>query len=106
MNLRHAAALALVGWYLMLPPTRFDSSKVFQLRPRAPLSEWETVSSFDSAKDCETARTNYDLDDLYKQSQKPRYKDDLRPMLTRKDISALMGVAVCIATDDPRLKEK
>jgi len=88
----------------MIPPARFDSRKVFQFRPHAPLSQWESISSFDSAKDCESARADYDLDDLYKQTRKPRYKNDSRPMLTRKDISTLMGVAVCVATDDARLK--
>jgi len=37
MNLRHAAALALVGWYLMVPPYHGDESNA---STAAPLSEW------------------------------------------------------------------
>jgi hypothetical protein len=28
MNLRHAAALAIVGWYLMIPPIEFESTAI------------------------------------------------------------------------------
>ncbi len=114
MNPRHAAALALVGWYLMVPPGKVDVTspprKVvpgsFRFRPNAPIAQWEEVSVFDSAKECEDARTSYSLDDLYRQMQKPRYANDFRPSLTRKDIASLMATALCVATDDPRLKEK
>jgi hypothetical protein len=37
MNLRHAAALALVGWYLMVPPY---NENVFRCDLNAPLTEW------------------------------------------------------------------
>jgi hypothetical protein len=47
MNLRHAAALALVGWYLMYPPlrcvdkTRRDMGLCdMALDPDVPFSEW------------------------------------------------------------------
>jgi hypothetical protein len=46
MNLRHAAALALIGWYLMAPPYG-------DTRPKIPLSEWDTQRVFDSARDCD-----------------------------------------------------
>ena len=42
MKLRHAAALALVGWYLMAP-----------LQTGAPISKWASVRSFDSPAGCE-----------------------------------------------------
>ena len=49
MNLRHAAALALVGWYLMSPPIQaFKESPVPELS--APLSQWTSVSAFDTAQ--------------------------------------------------------
>lgn len=47
MKLQNAAALALVGWYLMMPPW----GKV-----NAPLSEWVVYQSFDSAEICAVAR--------------------------------------------------
>jgi hypothetical protein len=53
MNPRHAAALALVGWYLMVPPRAQDGSPNI----RAPLSEWNQASiGFDTASECSKAR--------------------------------------------------
>jgi len=46
MNPRHAATLALVGWYLMLLPK--DDLQVFDI----PWSD--TQRSFDTAKECGT----------------------------------------------------
>jgi len=65
MNPRHAAALALVGWYLMQPTVfgkqghqAFDNSE-------AEISEWTAVSSYDSAAQCEKAKANlYNLPSL------------------------------------------
>ena len=45
MNLRHAAAVALVGWYLMIPARGDDAS--------APPSTWTAYSqTFKSQKEC------------------------------------------------------
>jgi hypothetical protein len=56
MNLRHAAALALVSWYLMVPPwtAGHDGRPIQPLvaDSYAPLSKWATEGSFDSAADC------------------------------------------------------
>jgi hypothetical protein len=35
MNLRHAVALALVGWYLMVPPQSLDTSGVSRENAKA-----------------------------------------------------------------------
>jgi hypothetical protein len=53
MNLRHAAVLALVGWYLMSAPMTPDH----QVLTDAPLSKWKTGASFDTAKECEAANS-------------------------------------------------
>jgi hypothetical protein len=83
MKLHHAAALALVGWYLMLPPTQemLDSACQFkhptitgearalvrggdenivqcdleslQLDASAPLSNWDTGGTFESLAECQ-----------------------------------------------------
>ena len=37
-------ALALFGWYLMVPPVGGDAS--------APRSHWRTIDSFDTAQEC------------------------------------------------------
>jgi hypothetical protein len=44
MNLHHAAALALLGWYLIMPPKGY---------PKAPLTCWSHMWSFDTAKECQ-----------------------------------------------------
>jgi len=51
MKVRHAAAFALMGWYLMVPPNQIDF-------PNAPVSEWEHHASYDTAKECESARSD------------------------------------------------
>jgi len=54
VNLRHAAALGLVGWYLMMPPIPQDP--LLLADPTPPLSVWFLQQSFDTAKECERAR--------------------------------------------------
>ena len=49
MKPRHAAALALVGWYLMMPPMTCRPS----IQINTPLSHWEISSSYDTADECE-----------------------------------------------------
>jgi hypothetical protein len=49
MDLRHAAALALMGWYLMLPPYKADCQ---QVDTHSPLSAWTVARTFDSARGC------------------------------------------------------
>jgi hypothetical protein len=85
MKTRHVAALALMGWYLILPPItrswwvgpeRYDSA--------AQLSRWTIEQSFDKAGVCESARRAA-------QQQSP-------------DAANRMGNALCVASDDSRLK--
>jgi len=84
MKPRHAAALALVGWYLMTPPVyqRLRASPV-------PLSKWVVNGRFDSAKKCDEAATKHSAE-LVKQSPSAavEYADTYQ----------------CVSTDDPRLK--
>ena len=48
MKLRHAATLALVGWYLFVPPINKGSADF-----KVPLTSWTKVGgSFDSASAC------------------------------------------------------
>jgi len=85
MKVRHAAALALVGWYLMVPRIASDKSRVLY---EEPIRDWTVVRSFDSAVACETERTDF-------KSKTANSKDDL---------TKSAGLAIqCVATDDPRL---
>ena len=77
MKPRHAAALVLVSWYLMVPP----QLPVLANKPNyyAPLSHWRIVYSFNSVIDCKNA-----LDTIHRSEESAR----------------------CVVTDNPRLKAK
>jgi len=79
MNLRHTAALALVGWYLMAPPQKYrGDTPLVERKFDAPLNQWSIAKAFDEAQDCERERN--------------------------EDRSFGLMWEQCIATDDPRLK--
>jgi len=91
MKPRHAAALALVGWYLMVAPRDGELNPI-----KAPLSAWEQSQAFDSAKACDYAAGEANANWTSKWFAKnpgrvPDWTED-RPF------------ANCFATNDPRLK--
>jgi len=118
MKSRHAAALALVGWYLMLPLVNPDASPATAL----PLSQWTQASSFDHAEDCkrdliERMRIAHERIEKVKaritalpdsgnrplsQVAPDVYREDL--LATAFALNAYSGL--CVASDDPRLKGK
>ena len=116
MKLRHAAALALVGWYLMIPPMAHKEEWRLGGPPTAaPISEWFLSDWLDTADACTKARdalrarassnANYDYH-RWLAGRAP--SDDLLDEWdsTYSDVLALnnaYGQSKCIATDDPRL---
>lgn len=84
LKFRHGAALALVGWYLMVPPlvglNAYNSD--------APLNTWKLFLSFDSAAECEA------------------FAADRQKNATDSDVRNAARESKCIASDDPRLKDK
>src|SRR5713226_6831387 len=60
MKVRQAAALATVGWYLMLP-TPYDEHSLgergLSYRPGLALSKWTVEASIDSADECEKVKS-------------------------------------------------
>ena len=108
MKLRHTAALALVGWYLMQPPMVMPQTggpTWITFNSTAPISQWNHVDSFDNAADCEAARkslldrTKKDTSIVVPEGMSQR---DVRMSLNERVMNAVS--AECIATDDPRLK--
>ena len=101
MKPRHAAALALVGWYLMLPPINSWPGTPWIDR-NAPLSKWTMQAAFNSAHDCETARGKHETDFAFAVNSEmaKRHETDPNPS------SQIDDGALCIASDDPRLKGK
>jgi len=113
MKLHHATALALVGWYLIMPPilhrqkTKGSPTDGFlwldlpdgtegAVAESAPLSQWSINSTLDSGKACEQAKlvlTGHD------KRTPPSDKHALLLRWAHAD-------AMCVATDDPRLKKK
>ena len=91
MKLSHAAALALVGWYLMMPAMIKGVD--------APFPEWGIVRTFDSSDKCEEAEA-----DLVRSGRATLAKSAASK--GQKAIATLETMSQCIATDDPRLKEK
>jgi hypothetical protein len=83
----HVAALALTGWYLMVPPPLSHS------RDRAVrLSRWTTTGTFESKKACEAERNHFSkVDPGAEVAGDPPPADEVYD-------------AECVATDDPRLK--
>ncbi|SRR5216684_4712508 len=82
MKTRHAAALALVGWYLMVP--RSSGSE-------AVLYSWSILHSYDTAQACEAAR----------EKSREEAEASLPPGALK---SRLTDLSICVASDDPRLK--
>src|SRR5271170_7451574 len=117
MKPRHAAALALVGWYLMVPPMAQEED----WQPGGPpttasLSEWFIWKSFDAADACEKAK-----DALFWRASVNGSNDYHRWLAGRASSNDLLDEwastystssalhnayrqSRCIATDDPRLK--
>jgi hypothetical protein len=102
MKPRHAAALVLVGWYLMTPPCRVVSTwhngeqagGSCLIESQAPLLQWKRVPDsqpFEHKTDCERAISN----DCH-----PQVEDG------KSYVEGDLCTAHCIAADDPRLKEK
>jgi hypothetical protein len=107
MNLRHAAALALLGWYLMMPPVSADRDRAF-VYSQAPIGRWQIRGTFGSTIDCEKAKGK---------SQKKWRDDEERNAETAARMDAnLNDLAIgtfeaarlmkCVSTDDPRPQGK
>ena len=87
MKLSHAAVLALVGWYLMVPIPGIDNQ---------PISTWSHIQSYDTAKECEDGMTEW-----FERHQRDGFA--LKGFEPNQVKNAFLQ-AECIATDDPRLK--
>ena len=85
MKPRHVAALALVGWYLLIPlegPTTM-----------CPSGYWSHYDSYDTAKECSQAQL-----DLVKRIENSPSNFPKVPL-------DMVKASECIETDDPRLKD-
>lgn len=97
MKLHNPLLLALLGWYLMMPPLgpRLD------VNYKAPLETWFVSGTFDTAKECED----------YRFRAKGRTENQLPPAglpatTTTERTAETILFSRCIATDDPRLNQR
>lgn len=96
MNSHSAAFLLALGWYLMVPPLTRD----YSARDDLPLQEWTSAGAFDSAAECERAKSRV----------LEKYQADIKNAATREAAeyaerrSLYFRYAQCIVSDDPRLR--
>ena len=90
MKSRHAAALALVGWYLLVPNVHL---------PDLPLNRWSQWDSYDTAKECSEGRSK-----AREMVQRKDYKG-LGDGFSVEDDRTAIDRSKCIASDDPRLNQ-
>lgn len=53
---RHAAALALVLWYMMAPPPIGADTNTYATDANAPLTLWTRIATFSSEQECLQAK--------------------------------------------------
>jgi hypothetical protein len=90
MKPHHTAALALVGWFLFLPPSYPDH----RVDTNAPLSLWfKAHHEFASQAECQQVKQR--LVDLH-----------VKPYVDEHEREKAQGemAAICVSSDDPRLK--
>jgi hypothetical protein len=90
--LKHAA-LAVMGWYLMVPPYG---------NVRAPLSRWYLVSSYDNAVDCEDARQGT----VTQLRKHPQQQIPDRPQWRNGEWADLLESGRCVDGKDLPLRDK
>jgi hypothetical protein len=91
MKLGHFAAIALAGWFLLMPPTSVDFPRG---NVDAPLNVWIKAGNgtiFRTQDECEHV-----LDRRRRLTNNRGSKTSLK----------YLGTAQCVSVDDPRLKAK
>jgi len=97
MKVSQAAALALVGWYLMVQPLDSRGCPDHSV----PISGWEIEGVYDTAAQCKQARDD-DMETVRQHVNDPEIRK-----LPCTPLDKLSDPArECVAFDDPRLKKK
>ena len=108
MRLRHTAALALMGWYLIVPPYTLPYYNQRDLW--VPVSQWKIVERFETATACEGYLQEMKEDPAALHGEynvAPKFKTDGRKKMGDMGIGlGALEYAGCIFSDDPRRDEK
>ena len=95
MTPRHAAALALVVWYLIGPPVRQPKNEGIYLDDHADYPQWKVQGAFSDYDKCEAFREQFKQ--LFEQEIAEGRK---KPNAWHQQVID----AECFASDDPRIK--
>jgi hypothetical protein len=76
MNPRHAAALALVGWYLIAPQP--------VVTPGSRVQNWTILKTFPTRQECEAQRHRNNGAQCIQGREPPHFNDAGLPLLLRK----------------------
>jgi hypothetical protein len=99
MKPRHAAALALVGSYLMLLPPQTSKSPL-RFDANAPLNKWYIAGGFGTAAECEAYKS--ESNGRWLRALEPRHLD----AKTISDVRLYQAQERCVAANDARLNSK
>jgi hypothetical protein len=105
MKLRLHSTIALVSWHLISPIG--EPAKPRVLPKNTPLSQWRNLGTFDSADQCQ--KTLADLRASFEQDTRReisvwRKEKDNSHALQAAAAQAVAETSLCIASNDPRLK--
>jgi hypothetical protein len=89
MGLRHAAALALVLWYMMAPPPIGADGTIYSVDAEAPLTLWTMIATFSSDQECLQA----------KKKMQPSATNHVGP--ASSDYVTALPFYRCISSDNP-----
>ena len=105
MSTLHSATLAIVVWYLMIPPIGLDN----KVDAHAPLSQWRRGVGFESEKDCDDSLKDAIQNPMtpaeYQAAAQATKKAKMKP-LSMSEMSKRTQESQCVAGDDPRLGRK
>ena len=98
-----ALALALVGWYLLTPTLGKDNLPDYD----ASVPMWTLQHVFDSAADCDLMRSRW-RERAHRMGKAASEKKNLAPEDEKITLEQFYDFedCECIASDDPRLREK
>lgn len=99
MNLHHAAALAIAGWSLMLPP----ASHTLRLNLNPDMSKWNVHSTHATSSECEQEKQRLQASMIETPGNAPQ-SSLRRP--GRDLVAARYRSSRCVSSDDPALKSK
>ncbi len=95
MRIGHRAAIALLGWALILPRYDLDG----RVEDKAPLSSWKIHSSYDSRADCEQVRQQ-----MVEIASEFIDEQERRAELDGISEASVMIAAKCVASDNSPMK--